>query len=170
MFFRRTEQEREVGSMFEEIALKPIGKVISSREEIKDDHWGQVEAFIEVDHAQFTEEVFYGLKDFSHVEVIYYFHEVSPKKIITTARHPRNNLHWPKVGIFSQRAKNRPNRIGLTTCELLEVKGLTIKVRGLDAIKGTPILDIKPYMKEFGPRVEISQPEWATELMKDYFK
>ncbi|MES1220024.1 MAG: TrmO family methyltransferase, partial [Bacteroidota bacterium] len=71
--------------------------------------------------------------------------------------------------IFAQRKKDRPNSIGLTTVELIERKGKTITVRYLDAIDGTPILDIKPVMKEFLPASEIRQPVWATELMKEYW-
>jgi tRNA (Thr-GGU) A37 N-methylase len=63
----------------------------------------------------------------------------------------------------------RPNRIGVTTCELLEVDGLRVRVRGLDAIDGSPVLDLKPYMKEFGPRGDVYQPGWATELMQGYW-
>ena len=61
--------------------------------------------------------------------------------------------HWPSVGVFAQRNKRRPNRIGVCTCELLEVNGLELTVRGLDAIDGSPVLGLKPYMTEFAPRV-----------------
>jgi tRNA (Thr-GGU) A37 N-methylase len=89
---------------------------------------------------------------------------------MTGARHPRNRLDWPKVGIFAQRGKNRPNRIGVTICRLLSVRGLSLEVADLDAIDGTPVLDIKPYMREFAARGEIRQPAWATELMREYWK
>lgn len=152
------------------ITLKPIGYVHSTRDEIKDDYWGGVISTIHLDREQFDEDVTQGLEEFSHVEVVYYFHKVNSSKIETGARHPRNNTSWPKVGIFSQRAKGRPNQIALSCCKILLVEGLTITVQALDAIDGTPILDIKPYMKEFGPKGETHQPEWATELMEDYFK
>jgi tRNA (Thr-GGU) A37 N-methylase len=101
--------------------------------------------------------------------VVFLFHLVDPESVHTGARVPRSNPAWPEVGIFSQRAKDRPNRIGLATCELVEVDGTTVRVRGLDAIDGTPVLDIKPYMAEFGPRGPISQPTWSHELMADYY-
>ena len=82
-----------------------------------------------------------------------------------TLPHP----NWPEVGIFAQRGKNRPNRIGVSRCRLLGVDGLDVRVAGLDAIAGTPVLDVKPYMAEFGPVGETAQPEWATELMRDYY-
>ncbi|MFI6600918.1 SAM-dependent methyltransferase [Nonomuraea sp. NPDC050536] len=117
----------------------------------------------------FPEEALYGLDEFSHLEVVYRFHLVSEEKIETGARHPRNNPEWPLVGIFAQRGKNRPNRIGVSRCELVKVDGLDIHVKGLDAIEGTPVLDIKPYMREFGPRGEVRQPAWAVELMREYY-
>ena len=73
------------------------------------------------------------------------------------------------AGIFAQRGKNRPNKIGITICRLISVRGLSVEVEALDAIDGTPVLDIKPYMCEFGPRGEVTQPEWATELMSAYW-
>jgi tRNA (Thr-GGU) A37 N-methylase len=94
---------------------------------------------------------------------------VPPATVETGVRHPRGNVAWPKVGIFAQRGKNRPNRIGATICALISVDGLTLRVCGLDAIDGTPVLDIKPVMRGFLPRGEVREPGWATELMKAYW-
>jgi tRNA (Thr-GGU) A37 N-methylase len=95
--------------------------------------------------------------------------QVDAKKIETAARHPRNNKEWPKVGIFAQRGKNRPNQIGTTICKILRVTGRTLHVKGLDAIDGTPVLDIKPWVNEFAPRGATIQPKWISELMKGYW-
>lgn len=152
-----------------DLQLIPIGKVQSSRKEAIDDNWGRETSIIQLDENQFTPEVLKGLSDFSHIEVIYFFHQVDPEKIETKARHPRNRTDWPEVGIFAQRAKGRPNRLGLTCCRLLQVDGLQLVVKDLDAIDGTTVLDIKPYMAEFAPKGNISQPLWATELMKNYY-
>lgn len=73
------------------------------------------------------------------------------------------------VGIFAQRGKNRPNKLGLTTVELLEHHHKKLIVKHLDAIDGTPIIDIKPVMKEFLPHREVKQPEWSKKLMEDYW-
>jgi tRNA (adenine37-N6)-methyltransferase len=152
-----------------EISIIPIGIIKTTRSEIKDDDWGKNISTIELDGSQFNEDVLYGLEEFSHLEVIFHFHKVDPSKIETGARHPRNNPKWPKVGIFSQRGKNRPNLLGASTCKILKVAGLTITVQSLDAIDGTPVIDLKPYMQEFAPRHETTQPQWATELMKSYY-
>jgi len=100
---------------------------------------------------------------------LFLFHLVDPKGVETGSRVPRGNPAWPEVGIFAQRAKNRPNRLGLATCELIGVAGNEIRVRGLDAIDGTPVLDIKPYLVEFAPRSEVRQPAWSHELMAHYY-
>ncbi|MCB1741566.1 MAG: SAM-dependent methyltransferase, partial [Gammaproteobacteria bacterium] len=77
---------------------------------------------------------------------------------------------WPKVGIFAQRGKARPNRIGVSVCRLRGVEGGRISVQGLDAIDGTPVLDVKPYMTGFAPRGEVLEPEWAVEIMREYWQ
>jgi len=73
------------------------------------------------------------------------------------------------VGIFAQRGKNRPNRLGVSVCEITGVAGRNLHVRGLDAIDGTPVLDIKPVLSGFLPRGELREPAWAREIMKDYW-
>ncbi len=153
-----------------EIRLKPIGWVRTDRKHPEDDFWGGTLSFIDLDPKQFNTEALMGLEAFSHLEIIYYFHQVEPSKIQTSARHPRNNPLWPRVGIFSQRAKGRPNRLGLSRCVLLEKTGLTLKVQNLDALDQSPVLDIKPYINEFGPQGEVKQPLWATELMQNYYR
>jgi tRNA-Thr(GGU) m(6)t(6)A37 methyltransferase TsaA len=150
------------------ITLSPIGTVKNARQKVEDDRWGGIASVIEL-NSSFTEEALFQIDEFSHAEVIYYFHLVKDEKIETGARHPRNNKGWPKVGILAQRGKNRPNRLGATIVKVIKREGLQIFVQGLDAINGTPVLDIKPVMKEFLPREEIHQPAWATELMKNYW-
>jgi tRNA-Thr(GGU) m(6)t(6)A37 methyltransferase TsaA len=151
------------------IDIERLGVVRAPRIEPVDDHWGKVISTIEMDSARFSPEALQGLDSFSHLEVVYFFHLVSEAKIETAARHPRNREDWPKIGIFAQRGKNRPNRIGVSVCRLVKVEGLTITVEGLDAIDGTPVLDVKPYIREFAPREAVTQPEWATELMANYY-
>jgi tRNA (adenine37-N6)-methyltransferase len=151
------------------ITMSAIGTVKNTRKEVEDDNWGDVISIIELDSAAFNEEALFQIESFSHAEIFYYFDRVEDAKIETGARHPRNNQNWPKVGIFAQRGKNRPNRLGATIVKVLKRDGHQLYVQGLDAIDGTPILDIKPVMKEFLPREEVTQPQWATELMKNYW-
>jgi tRNA (adenine37-N6)-methyltransferase len=157
------------GRRSEAVTSRPVAHVIGGREEVFDDAWDGVEAVIRLDAAQFGEEALYGLQDFSHLEVVYHFDRVPLEKVETGARRPRGNPAWPPVGIFAQRGKNRPNRLGVSRCRLHRVQGLDLSVSGLDAVAGTPILDIKPYMVEFGPRGDVRQPGWSTEIMRDYY-
>jgi len=151
-----------------EIVLVPVGQVRGGRIRPVDDSWDAEEAVIELD-SRFEPQALAGLNGFSHIEVIFHFDRVPETEINTAARHPRDRADWPLVGIFAQRGKGRPNRIGVSVCRLLSVEGLKLKVCGLDAIDGTPVLDIKPVMKGFLPRGEIMEPDWAQELMKDYW-
>ncbi|PFH92699.1 tRNA (N6-threonylcarbamoyladenosine(37)-N6)-methyltransferase TrmO [Bacillus sp. AFS088145] len=148
--------------------INPIAFVKNSRKEIEDDHWGSIISEIELVE-EFNEEALSGISDFSHLEIIFYFNKVTDEMIQYNARHPRNNIQYPKVGIFAQRGKNRPNKLGLTSVELLKHSGRILTVKGLDAIDGTPIIDIKPIMKEFLPKGEIKQADWSKALMEKYW-
>ena len=150
--------------------MVPMGFVRNTRSEAVDDDWDRVNSVIQLDLAVVDEDATAGLRDFSHVEVVYVFDGVDPDTVVRGSRHPRGNTAWPKVGILAQRAKDRPNRIGVTVCELMGVRpGGVLEVRGLDAVDGTPVLDIKPYMAEFGPRGDVLQPAWSHELMSAYW-
>lgn len=151
------------------IVLEPIGVVRGGRIEATDGDWGKVEAIIELDPARVSPEATLGLSDYSHVVVLFHMHKVAEAKVETGARHPRERLDWPKVGIFAQPARSRPNRIGVTTTELVAVDGLKLRVRGLDAIDGTPVIDIKPYITGFAPRGAVREPQWVKELMASYW-
>ena len=151
-----------------DLVIAPIGYVRGGRAAAIDDNWGSERASIELVEG-FSPGALFGLNDFSHAEIIFYFDQVPDAKIERGARHPRGNKDWPLVGIFAQRGKNRPNRIGLCTCEIIAVSGTFMDVAGLDAIDGTPVLDIKPFMAEFLPRGELRQPAWSSELMKEYW-
>lgn len=150
-----------------EIIVKPIAIVKNSRLSPVDDKWEEVISEIEL-AADIPTEAFEGIDDFSHLEVIYFFDKVTPEDIVFSG-HPRGNPDYPLTGIFGQRKKDRPNRIGFCTVELLEHSGKTIKVKYLDAIDGTPVLDIKPVFKEFQPKGTIRQPGWVSDLMKNYW-
>lgn len=151
------------------IALQSIGIVHNDRKQIEDDYWGDIVSKIELNSQLLEPTSTQGLECFSHVEIVFYMDQVKPEKIVTHARHPRNDHSLPKFGILAQRGKNRPNQIGVSFAELRSVEGLTLVVQGLDAINGTPILDIKPCFAEFLPRGEIKQAEWTYQLMAHYY-
>lgn len=148
--------------------IEPIAHVRASRQIPEDDRWGGTQAEI-VLVERLDAEALTGIDAFSHVEVLFVFDRVRPEAIVAGTRHPRNNAAWPRVGILAQRGKNRPNRLGSTICRVVGVEGRVLTVRELDAIDGTPVVDIKPVLREFLPRDVTTQPPWATELMVEYW-
>ena len=151
-----------------QVRLTPIATVSNVRDKPVDDFWGDTVSEITLlDHI--PTEALDNIEEFSHLEIIYYFDQADPDKIVFSG-HPRGNPDYPKMGILGQRKKDRPNQLGLCTVELVEHNGRTIKVKYLDAIDDTPVLDIKPVMKEFGLKGDIKQPPWVADLMKDYWK
>lgn len=152
-----------------QILLESIATVHNHRDEVSDDYWGDVVSRIELDPGRFKKEALAGLDAFSHLEVVFYMHRVVAEKIVLGARAPRNRTDLPPIGIFAQRAKNRPNQLAVSRCALLAVDGLTLHVRGLDAIDGSPVLDIKPYFHEFAPIGPVHQPAWVAEIMDRYY-
>ena len=151
-----------------DFTVEPIGYVRSTRRAVRDDDW-DAETMSIVLTDDFDPAALSGLADFSHVEVIFVFDQVTAEQIERGARHPRGREDWPLVGIFAQRAKDRPNRIGVSVCRLLGIEERDVRVAGLDAVDGTPVLDLKPVMAEFAPRGELRQPAWAGELMAGYW-
>jgi len=151
------------------LTMRPIGRVVGGRTEAVDDNWDDETATIELDPTEVEAGATDGLADFSHVEVVFCFDQVDEDAVCRGTRHPRGRTDWPSVGILAQRAKDRPNRIGVTVCRVVGVGPHSIEVTGLDAIDGTPVLDVKPFLVEFAPRGEIRQPSWSTELMAGYW-
>jgi tRNA (Thr-GGU) A37 N-methylase len=103
-----------------EITCKPVAVVVGGRDEIRDDHGGEETSIIRLDKA-FPLDALAGLEDFSHVEVVFHFDRVPEDEVEGCSRHPRGREDWPRVGIFSQRGKNRPNRLGVSRAEVLRV-------------------------------------------------
>lgn len=150
------------------ISFRPIAIVKNSRTAPIDDNWGEIISEIELAD-EIPDEALGNIEEFSHLEIIYYFDRVKEEDIVYSGR-PRGNPAYPLTGILAQRKKDRPNKIGLCTVTLLEHTGRTIKVKNLDAIDGTMVLDIKPVFREFQPKGEIRQAGWVSDLMKDYWK
>jgi tRNA (Thr-GGU) A37 N-methylase len=153
----------------EPFSVVPIATVIGGRVEPTDDYWGGTSAIIRIDGARFTTDATIGLDAFSHLEIVFRFHLTDQTDLNLGARSPRDNPDWPKVGIFGHRHMRRINWLGVSRCRLVRVDGLDLHVEELDAVDGTPVLDIKPWFAEFGPRGEITQASWSTEMLGNYF-
>ena len=150
------------------IELVALGAVVGGRTENVDDAWGKVEADIVLaDHV--PDGALQGLEGFRHLEVITLLDRVVDPGSTEAHRHPRGITSLPSVGVLAQRHKDRLGRIGLSRCELVAVGPRSVRVRGLDAIDATPVLDLKPWFSAFGPRGEVVEPEWVSVVTGAYF-
>jgi tRNA-Thr(GGU) m(6)t(6)A37 methyltransferase TsaA len=140
-----------------QFSIEPIGWVHNEVKEPLRRGWeGMVsEIVLKAELAQAIE----GLEGFSHIIVLFWMHRI-PKGMSPPAKvHPQGRADLPLVGLFATRAPYRPNPIGLSVVRLLERKGNVLRVEGLDAIDGTPVLDIKPYFLPSLAQVRV--PQWA---------
>ena len=151
------------------IEVHPIGWVRGGRTEATKDGWGDNRSRIELDSTRFTAEALRGLDELSHVEVLWHFHVDADEPTELGARHPRGRTDWPRVGIFAQRGRMRPNRLATSVCRVLAVEGTVLHVEGLDAVDGTPVLDLKPVWSGTLPRGPLREPAWAREIMARYW-
>ena len=123
--------------------LKPIGTVHNVMTEAhRDTRWEEIDSEIVVDEA--WRDALDGIEQFSHIWVIFYFDRMPPPDSLHVRPMRQENL--PLVGLFATRSPQRPNPIGIRAAELLHVRGTVLRVRGLDALNGTPVLDLKPYL------------------------
>ena len=150
-----------------QFSIHPIGYVFSDVTTQTDQQWGVITSRIKL-LAKYQAGLF-GLDQFSHLLVITYLHQASFKSTEHLIRRPRGLSSMPLVGIFAQRAKDRPNPIGVTAVSILSATADSVFVRGLDAIDGTPVLDLKPYYPQYDCINGAIVPEWVMRLMEGYF-
>ncbi|MFE9726440.1 TrmO family methyltransferase [Streptomyces sp. NPDC005794] len=105
----------------------------------------------------------------SHLEVVFRFHLTDRNDLDLGTRRPRDNPDWPEVGIFGHRNMRRLNWLGVSRCRLIRVEGLDLRVEDLDAVDGTPVLDIKPWFAEMGPLGDVRQASWVTDMLGDHY-
>ena len=149
--------------------VTPIGTVRNERTDVQNsDNWGAVRSVITVDE-RFGDACLQGLDGFSHVEVLFVFDQLAELDDYREPRPYRGRADLPPVGIFAGRGPRRPNRIGVTCCAIESVDGRELTVVGLDAVTGTPVIDLKPAMVEFQTK-NVTQPGWVSDMMSEYFK
>lgn len=153
----------------ENFTVEPVAHVVGGRTEPTDDYWGGSRAILRIDGQRFTPAATKGLDEFSHLEIVFRFHLTDPTDLHLGARRPRDNPEWPEVGIFGHRNMRRINWLGVSRCRLIKVDGLDLHLEELDAVDGTPVLDIKPWFSEFGPRGDVHQADWTTQMLERYF-
>ncbi len=145
-----------------EIVVGPIGRVRNEVKEQRMGRWEEVASEIVIEEG--LTECLDGLEQFSHIIVIYWMHRVAPVRQPIDKIHPRGRADLPLVGIFSTRTSHRPNPLGVTTARLVERKGNVLKVVGLDALDGSPVIDIKPYMPGYDSPPDAKAADWVEKL------
>jgi len=149
------------------ITLTPIGYVRNKVASPVDSGWGAVESRIVLE-PQWVGALD-GLEEFSHAQILTYLHQIAAEDLAVPAqRRPRGRSDMPLLGVFAQRARVRPNPIGLTACAIVSVGRTELVVLGLDAIDGTPVPDIKPYVPMFDRVESPTVSAWANRLFEDY--
>jgi tRNA-Thr(GGU) m(6)t(6)A37 methyltransferase TsaA len=142
--------------------IQAIGIVRSSVKKPKDNNNKSSVAEIVIDKKY--EQALEHIDGFSHVVVLYWMNQLAPSKRSTLKVHPRRRKDLPLVGVFATRSPVRPNPIGLTTVPLLEHRGNILKVKGLDALDRTPVIDIKPYIPSHASPARVKTPAWVKNL------
>ena len=102
-----------------------------------------------------------NIEAYSDITVLYWYHIPSPKGAIPYKAHPHRDENYPLVGVLATRGPNRPNDIGMCAASLIEARGNTLRVAGLDAVDGSPVIDIKPYNPRHDSRPDATMPEWS---------
>lgn len=149
------------------IAISTIGNVVNQIDDIAFMDYKEVCSEIHLNEL-FTEESLRELDQFSHLEVLFFFHKIGKSERVFGGKQSLLG-NFPKVGVFALRSNNRPSRIGQSIVRLEKIEGKVLFVKGLDAINGTPVVDIKPVVRELLPSPnEIIQPTWAREMMRYY--
>ena len=150
------------------LTFTPIGVVRNDVNKMSVGNYAQAESRIEINSD--LAPGLQGLADFSHVVVVFHLDQIPPfDKAKQLLRNPRGMEHLPPVGVFAQRTKFRPNPIGVTPVKLVSINGNTLIVTGLDAMDGTPVLDIKPYIPQFDSAENSQQADWVPAMLKGYF-
>ncbi len=174
----RRDETDEGGHHLKPILLEPVGVV---RSQSKEASWGagmqalpwqeraarmkaQSQSVSEIVIHPDLEGILDGIDDFSHLMVLYWSHLILDKRRKVLKVHPLGSKALPLVGTFATRSPARPNSILVTVVRLVERAGQTLKVTGLDALDGSPVLDIKPYYKDPVRPDELRVPDWMKQV------
>lgn len=150
------------------IEITPIAFVVGGHANVLDDYQGGTEAIIRLHHT-YPVETLQGIEEFSHLTVTWHFHLARPEDVELHARSPRSNPRWPATGTFVHRNHRRPNQLAISYPRLIGVDGRDLLVTDLDAVDGTPVVDLAPYFEEMGPRGPVRQPAWPGEMLTHYW-
>ncbi|MFI0742780.1 SAM-dependent methyltransferase [Streptomyces sp. NPDC021100] len=150
------------------IDVHSIATIVGGHTQPADDYQGDVESIIRL-HPEYPLETLQGIEEFSHLTVVWHFHLATPDDVALHARRPRGNPHWPATGTFVHRNHRRPNQLALSFPRLLRAEGRDLHVTDLDAVDGTPVVDLAPYFPQMGPRGPVTTPAWPEEMLRHYW-
>jgi tRNA-Thr(GGU) m(6)t(6)A37 methyltransferase TsaA len=148
----------------QEPVFKPIGVVRNEIKEPRRDGWEKVTSEIVVDES--LAEGLDGLEEYSHILVVFWMHKVPPVRQPVCKIHPQGRADLPLIGLFATRTPHRPNPVGVSAPRLVERRGNVLSVIGLDAIDGTPVLDIKPYLPHLDAPADYRGPDWVSKFRR----
>ncbi|MFC5956794.1 TrmO family methyltransferase [Streptomyces pratens] len=150
--------------------VRPIATVVGGHTRVLDDYQGGVRSIIRLQE-EYPLETLQGIEEFSHLTVTWRFHLARPEDVQLHARSPRGNTRWPATGTFVHRNHRRPNQLAISYPRLLDMDGRDLHVTDLDAVDGTPVIDLAPYFQQMGPRGGVRQPTWPGEMLDaEYWK
>jgi tRNA-Thr(GGU) m(6)t(6)A37 methyltransferase TsaA len=150
--------------LLDKIPIQPIGVVKNNLRKRSYNEWRDTESEIII--SEEFQDALYRLEEYSHIEVIFYVHEMN--RPFVTRIHPTGNPDYPLMGAFATRTPNRPSKIALTTCKLLDINENILRVQGLDAYDSTPVIDIKSV--SWRNEADIRMPNWIKDLKKKMTK
>jgi tRNA (adenine37-N6)-methyltransferase len=166
--------------------LRPVGIIKSQTKEpflaAQDDgiemqgHFDAVRKHIQEMRRQISEivinenlvEILDGIDRYSHIVVLYWAHKVPEQSRSLLKVHPMGRNEFPLVGIFSTCSPARPNPVLMSVVRLCGRKDNILQVMGMDAIDGSPVIDIKPYVKNWHSQQEVRTPDWMQQIMKEF--
>ena len=148
----------------QEPVFKPIGIVRNEVKEPRRGGWEKVASEVVIEES--LEECLEGLEEFSHILVVFWMHKVPSMRQPVCKIHPQGRADLPLVGLFATRSPYRPNPVGVSAPRLVERKGNVLRVVGLDAIDGTPVLDIKPYLPHLDAPADYRGPDWVSKFRR----
>jgi len=143
-----------------EIDISPIGFIRNNTVKHEKHDWYNTQSEIIVNEE--LNNLLDGIENFSHISVLFWLHEISEEERRIQKVHPRRDNTLPLLGVFATHTPTRPNPIGLTTVRLLKRNKNVLTVTGLDAINGTPVLDIKSFIPQFESSNEVKTPPWVS--------
>ena len=143
-----------------QIVLSPIGVVRSAARDLR--RPDQMARRVTIELADTYAAALHGFEGFSHAIVLTWLDRVSDEERERLTEYPAGDTSLPEIGVLALRTHHRPNPVGVTVVRVRRVEGSRVDVIGLDAVDGTAVLDIKPYLPPYDSMPEARLPGWAT--------